>query len=330
MPSPAITVAMSVYNGERFLSEAIESVLAQSWRDFEFLLLDDGSNDGSLAIMQRFAALDPRIRVIARENRGLVASLNQLLAEARAPLIARMDADDVCLPERFARQIGFFAANPQHGVVGSLTDDIDERGQPYTMVPANHPLTHEIFLERIESRGQLLAHPTVMYRRDVVLSVGGYHAAFRHCEDYDLWLRLAHRTRIANLPEKLLRYRHYADQVSNRHALEQQIGVAVSHVAYQERKAGRPDPTATLDQLPPIDQLDALFGRPGIASEVRGRVARALLYSRSALSGQGFDLLMSHVEEGGRGSDLWRTAARLVRFGQPSRALRLAAALASG
>ena len=330
MPSPAITVAMSVYNGERFLSEAIESVLAQSWRDFEFLLLDDGSNDGSLAIMQRFAALDPRIRVIARENRGLVASLNQLLAEAQAPLIARMDADDVCLPERFARQIGFFAANPQHGVVGSLTDDIDERGQPYAMVPANHPLTHAAFLERIESCGQLLAHPTVMYRRDVVLSVGGYHAAFRHCEDYDLWLRLAHQTRIANLPEQLLRYRHYADQVSNRHALEQQIGVAVSHVAYQERMAGRPDPTATLDQLPPIDQLDALFGRSGVASEVRGRVARALLYSRSALSGQGFDLLMSHVEEGGRGSDLWRTAARLVRFGQPSRALRLAAALASG
>ncbi len=330
MPSPAISVAMSVYNGERFLAEAIASVLAQSWRDFEFLLLDDGSCDGSLMIMQRFAVLDPRIRIISRENRGLVASLNQLLTEAKAPLIARMDADDVCLPERFTRQIGFFAANPQHGVVGSLTDDIDERGQPYAMVPAGHPLTHEAFLERIDSRGQLLAHPTVMYRRDVVLSVGGYHAAFRHCEDYDLWLRLAHRTQIANLPEQLLRYRHYAGQVSNRHALEQQIGVAVSHIAYQERMAGRPDPTETLGQLPPIDQLDALFGRTGVASEVRGRVARALLYSRSALSGPGFELLMSHVEEGGRGSDLWRTAARLVRFGQPSRALRLAAALASG
>lgn len=330
MASPAISVAMSVYNGERFLAEAIASVLAQSWCDFEFLLLDDGSSDGSLLIMQRFAALDPRIRVISRGNRGLIASLNQLLTEAQAPLIARMDADDVCLPERFTRQIGFFAANPQHGVVGSLTDDIDERGQPYEMVPANHPLTHEAFLERIDSRGPLLAHPTVMYRRDVVLSVGGYHGAFRHCEDYDLWLRLADRTQIANLPERLLRYRHYTGQVSNRHALEQQIGVAVSHVAYQERMAGRPDPTETLDELPPIDQLDALFGRPGVASEVRGQVARALLYSRSAMSGQGFDLLMSHVEEGGRGSELWRTAARLVRFGQPSRALRLAAALASG
>ena len=330
MPSPAISVAMSVYNGERFLTEAIESVLAQSWRDFEFLMLDDGSSDGSLAVMRHFAARDPRIRVISRENRGLVASLNQLLAEAQAPLIARMDADDVCLPERFSRQIAFFAANPDHGVVGSLTDDIDEHGQPYAMVPAGHPLSHAAFLERIESRGQLLAHPTVMYRRDVVLSVGGYHAAFRHCEDYDLWLRLAHLTRITSLPEQLLRYRHYADQVSNRHALEQQIGVAVSHFAYQERMAGRPDPTETLDELPPIEQLDALFGQAGVASEVRGRVARALLYSRSELAGQGFDVLMTHVAEGGRGAELWRTAARLVRFGQPSRALRLAAALASG
>ena len=330
MPSPAISVAMSVYNGERFLTAAIESVLAQTWQDFEFLILDDGSGDTSLTIIQRFAALDPRIRVIARENRGLVASLNQLLAEAQSPLVARMDADDVCLPERFSRQLAFLAANPDHGVVGSLTDDIDELGAPYDMVPVGHPLSHAEFLERIDSTGQLLAHPTVMYRRDVVLGVGGYHAAFRHCEDYDLWLRLAHRTRIANLPEQLLRYRHYADQVSNRHALEQQIGAAVSHIAYHERIAGRPDPTEDLDVLPPIDQLDALFGRAGVASAVRSRVARALLYSRSALSGPGFDLLMSYVEEGGRGSELWRTSARLLRFGQPSRALRLAAALASG
>ena len=330
MPTPAISVAMSVYNGERFLADAIASVLAQSWSDFEFLMIDDGSTDGSLAIMQRCAASDSRIRVITRENRGLVASLNQLLAQARSPLIARMDADDICLPDRFSRQIGFLAANPDHGVVGSLTDDIDEHGQPYAMTPANHPLSHDAFLERIDSFGQLLAHPTVMYRRDVVLSVGGYHSAFRHCEDYDLWLRLAHRTRIANLPERLLRYRHYAEQVSNRHALEQQIGVAVSHVAYQERIAGRPDPTEDLAELPPIDQLDGLFGRPGVASEVRARVARQVLYSRSALAGHGFEVLMTHVAEGGRGPDLWRTAARLVRFGQPRRALRLAAALASG
>ncbi len=328
MSDPAISVAMSVYNGERFLSEAIDSVLAQTWRDFEFLILDDGSRDSSLEIIHRHAAVDSRIRIIARENRGLVASLNQLLGEARAPLVARMDADDICAPQRFERQIAFLAARPDHGVIGSLTADIDENGEAFPLDTAEQPLDHEQFLAHIESNGPLLAHPTVMYRRDVVLAAGGYHAAFRHCEDYDLWLRLAHRTRIANLPERLVRYRHYSGQVSNRHALEQQIGVAVSRLAYAERQAGRPDPTEHLDVLPPIEQFDELFGRKGAASEVRAHVARALLYSRSEMAGQGFDLLLAHVEEGGRGAELWRTAARLVRFGEPRRALKLITALA--
>ena len=169
-----------------------------------------------------------------------------------------------------------------------------------------------------------------MYRREVVLAAGGYHQAFRHCEDYDLWLRLANRTRIANLPDRLLRYRHYADQVSSRHALEQQIGVAVSWLAWQERMAGRPDPTETLLSLPPIAELDALFGRAGAASDVRGRVARALVYSHSAMREGGFDMLLEHVSEGGKGAELWRTVVRLARFGEPRRALKLAAALARG
>ncbi len=99
MHLPAISVAMSVYNGETFLADAIESVLAQSFGDFEFLLLDDGSRDGSADIIRSYAAKDARIRPIMRENRGLIASLNQLIAESRAPLIARMDDDDICQPQ---------------------------------------------------------------------------------------------------------------------------------------------------------------------------------------------------------------------------------------
>lgn len=330
MTMPAVSVAMSVYNGERFLVPAIESVLAQTMGDFEFLILDDGSRDQSRALAESYAARDARIRVIARENHGLVISLNQLLAEARAPLVARMDADDICLPERFARQIAFLAQHSDHGVLGSRTSDIDEYDRPYPLAAGEHPETHAELVHNIAHGGPLLAHPTVMYRRDVVLAAGGYHQAFRHCEDYDLWLRLAGRTRIANLPERLLRYRHYADQVSSRHALEQQVGVAVSCMAWQERMAGRPDPTETLLALPPIAALDDLFGRAGIASEVRGRVARALVYSRSALREGGFDMLLEHVGEGGRGAELWRTVVRLARFGEPRRALQLAAALARG
>lgn len=308
---PAVSVAMSVYNGERFLAEAIESVLGQSFTDFELLALDDGSTDGTRAILEAYAARDARLRPIFRENKGLIASLNQLLAAARAPLIARMDADDVCMPERFERQVAFMAANPDYGVVGSRCDDIDDHGQPWPVRAVAHPLTHEEFLAAIELGLPLLCHPSVMMRRDVALGVGGYHATFKHCEDLDLWLRLASATRIGNMPDRLLRYRHYPEQVSSRHATVQQINAAVARLACQERKAGRPDPTEHLPALPDVDGLDALFGRDGVTRGVRATVAHGLLHSQAALRDHGFDLILQHIAEGGRRQGMWRTVARL-------------------
>lgn len=327
MPLPAISVAMSVYNGERFLAPAIESILAQTFSDFEFLILDDGSGDGTRGIIETYAARDARIRPIIRENRGLVASLNQLVDEARAPIVARMDADDICMPERFARQIAFLAGHPDHGVVGCWSEDIDEHGNSYSVVAPEHPDTHEGFLKAIENGWPLLCHPAVMYRRDLVLSVGGYHAAFRHCEDLDLWLRLAGVTKLCSIPERMIRYRHYDEQVSSRHATEQQVGAAISRMAYAERKAGRPDPTQNLERLPDLDALDALFGRVGAARDVRATVAPGLLYSRAGLQDHGFELVVDYLREGGTRDGMWRTVARLVRFGDPVRAARLAATL---
>ncbi|HKT85351.1 MAG TPA: glycosyltransferase [Novosphingobium sp.] len=330
MPAPAISVAMSVYNGERFLAQAIDSILGQTFGDFEFLILDDGSTDATPDIVRRHASRDSRIRPIVRENRGLVASLNELLHLARAPLVARMDADDVSRPERFARQVIFLDANPGYGVVGCWTEDIDEDGGPYKLTCEDHPQDHDSFLRHIENGWPLICHPAVIFRRDVVLSVGGYHAAFRHCEDYDLWLRLASVTKLASIPERLIRYRHYENQVSSRHATEQQVGAAVSYLAYRERLEGRPDPTADVERLPPLDQLDSLFGRDGVARAVRARVAPGLLYSRTGLRDEGFELICRYLREGGRRDGMWRTVARLVRFGEPLRAARLAATLATG
>lgn len=325
---PALSVAMSVYNGERFLAEAIDSILAQTFTDFEFLILDDGSSDGTPSLLQDYAAQDARIRPIIRENRGLVASLNQLLDEARAPIVARMDADDIAHPHRFAKQMRFLEDHGDHGVVGSWSTDIDEEGDPWQLFGPDHPVSDEEFQHNIRHGGPLLVHPGVMYRADVVRQVGCYHSAFRHCEDLDLWLRLASVTKIANIPERLIRYRHYAGQVSKKYATEQQIGAAIAYEAWRMRNEGRPDPTATASVLPSIEQLDAFFGEAGVAQRVRQMVTNGILHSPVSMRDEGFDIVIRHVEDGGSRKGLWRTVLRLIKWGETSRALRLSAALA--
>lgn len=325
MPIPAISVAMSVYNGEQFLAIAIESILEQTFTDFEFLILNDGSIDSSAAIIDEYAAKDKRIRAIHRSNKGLVFSLNQMITEARTPLIARMDCDDISLPERFARQIAFLDANPEYGVLGTWTSDIDEYGQPFPLEGADHAVTHDGFISQIG--GAMLCHPSVIMRRDAVLSVGGYHQAFKHCEDFDLWLRLAGVTKLCSLPERLVLYRHWSNQVSTRYAYIQRIGAAVSLAAYKERAAGRPDPTDKLEVLPALEDLDSLFGREGVMREVRDFATNGLLYSEVALKSEGYDLLRQFIAEGGQAKGLWRTVLRLVRIGEPLRGIGLFAAL---
>ena len=324
--APAISVAMSVYNGAPYLAEAIESILNQTFTDFEFLILNDGSSDASAAIIDHYAAQDSRIRAIHRENRGLIVSLNQLLDEARAPIVARMDGDDIALPHRFEKQMAFLAANPDYGVVSSWTIDIDGDGTEYKIEGNDHPTSFEAFLDAIET-GPLLCHPSAMFRRDLVLNVGGYHAAFRHCEDYDLWLRMADITKLCSLPERLMKYRHTDGQVSSKHLVEQQIGVAASRFARRVRLSGRPDPTADLDRLPPMVDYDQLFGERGIGKAAQAMVAASILYSPIAMKGEGFAIVLDHVRGGGSKDKLPRTMLRLLRFGEPVRAARLALAL---
>ncbi|SMF69799.1 glycosyltransferase family 2 protein [Allosphingosinicella indica] len=326
-PEPRISVAMGAYNAQPYLAEAIESILSQTFGDFEFLIVNDGSTDGSGDVIDAYAARDPRVRALHQPNAGLVASLNRAIDEARAPLIARMDADDISLPDRFEKQLAFMAANPDYGVVGTATDDIDEQGR-ITRNLDYHPLDHESFLEALDGR-PLICHPSVIMHRDVLVAVGGYRRAFVHCEDYDLWLRLSQHTRICSIKDRLFQYRRSWTQVSTAFNVQQQIGAAVAFFAHQERIAGRPDPTEGLDKLPPIDALDDLFGRPGVAQAVRARVAPNLLHSGEALRSDGFDLLLRHIADGGARDGLWRTTARLMKLREPKRAARLAIALAT-
>jgi hypothetical protein len=140
---------------------------------------------------------------------------------------------------------------------------------------------------------------------------------------------LASVTQMANLPQRLIRYRHYLGQVSKRHATEQQVGAAIAYEAWRRRDAGLPDPTEHLTQQPPIDQLDAFFGEPGVAKRVREAVTRGILHSPVALRDEGFDIMLHNVRDGGSRAGLWRTVARLAKLGEPARALRLITALAT-
>lgn len=208
--APAVSVCMPVYNGERYLREAVDSILNQSFGDFELLILDGGSTDGSAAVLQDYAARDPRVRLTSRPGMGLTASLNEMLDQARGEFIARMDADDISLPDRLERQVQYLRGHPECVLVGSAALVIDSEGDPLSVWFTK--TTHEsLDAQNLDMRllESSLCHPAVMMRREVVLDLGRYDPSCQVAEDLELWLRLAERGRLANLPEPLLKYRFH-------------------------------------------------------------------------------------------------------------------------
>lgn len=211
---PTVTVAIPVYNAELYLREALESVLSQSYEDFEVIVINDGSTDGSLAILREYEASDSRVRVISRDNMGLITTLNEIIDNARGDYIARMDADDICMPDRFERQIKFLKENPQVVCVGSKTLLIDDRGYP--ICPFHESKDH-LAADAANMAGKTsICHPTAMMRREAVIRVGGYHKKYKHAEDIDLWLRLAETGEIYSMGEILLKYRQHLDSIGYR------------------------------------------------------------------------------------------------------------------
>jgi glycosyltransferase involved in cell wall biosynthesis len=197
---------MPVYQAERYLEEAVESILAQSFDDFELLALDDGSTDASPRILEALASRDDRIRVRRTEHAGLVSQLNQGLAEARGEFIARMDADDVSHPERFERQLAYLDTHPDCVAVGTGTDEVDpERRIIRTLdIRTTH---NEIESRLMQGDGGALIHASALYRSQALRSIDGYRKKFEYGEVIDLHLRLAEFGRLANLPESLYEYR---------------------------------------------------------------------------------------------------------------------------
>ncbi|MGC4071985.1 MAG: glycosyltransferase [Nibricoccus sp.] len=213
MKTPAISVVIPVYNAATYLESAIASVQAQTFSDFEIVVVDDGSKDNSKALLDALAARDPRIRVISRPNTGIVGALNDSLAAARGEFVARMDADDLCLPARFEKQITFLRANPDCVCVGSAFLYIDAAGG--LIKECVRPSDHEtIERELISGNGGVIIHPAAMFRRAAIEQAGRYREKAQWIEDLDLYLRLAQIGRLANLPEVLFHYRFHEQSVN--------------------------------------------------------------------------------------------------------------------
>jgi glycosyltransferase involved in cell wall biosynthesis len=245
--SPAISVLLPVFNAEAYVRDAVESILTQSFADFELIIINDGSTDGSNRILRDLAAQDQRVILVERSNGGLVSALNEGVALARADFVARMDADDIAMPERFALQYARISAEPSLGVLGSFTRIINREGELIRI--GDYPVTVEEVADFIEM-GSPVAHPAVMIRRDALIATAGYRQAFAHCEDYDLWLRISERGYgIANLPVPLLQYRMHGGNISAVHSEAQAVATLIARSAHRSRMLGLGDPTATLKQV---------------------------------------------------------------------------------
>ena len=214
-----ISVLMPVYNAQRYVAQAVASILQQTFRDFEFLIVDDGSTDRSLKILQAYAAQDSRITLVSRPNTGYVRALNELLAMARGEFIARMDADDIALPDRFARQVEFLRHHPQVLCVGGAQDWIDGAGR----FLLHHPEAEtDAEIQALALVGHTpMNHPSVMLRRQALVDIGGYDEDLCPSEDLDIWLKLGERGQLANLPDTVLQYRQHDQSVSEIYQLQQ-------------------------------------------------------------------------------------------------------------
>jgi len=197
--TPAVSVLMSVHDGAPLVGEAVASVLGQSDGDLELIVVDDGSIDATPGLLA--AVADPRLRVHRQERTGLTRALNRALGLSRGALVARLDADDVALPERLARQRAFLARHPDVGLLGTAAREVDPAG---ALVRIVRPPVDDAALRRALIRANPFVHSSVMVRREVLTRAGGYDEALAVAQDYELWMRLAGITRLANLADVLV------------------------------------------------------------------------------------------------------------------------------
>jgi hypothetical protein len=245
---PLVSVVMVACNVDRFLAEAVESILAQTFSDFEFIVVDYGSTDGSKGIISYYAEKDPRVRMHNIPHCGLGNARNAACSLARGRYIALMDADDVALPQRLQLEVGFMEKHPSIGLLGGGVQWINAEGR--ALYISCHPI------DDTELRKAMVTYcpfwqPTVLLRREAFVRTGGYRDAFAPAEDYDLWLRVTEHYRCANLEDVVLKYRIHPHQVSLRKRKQQTLGILGAQLSAAMRQEGEKDVFSSIDLVTP-------------------------------------------------------------------------------
>jgi hypothetical protein len=254
MTTPTVSVVMSVYNAERFLREAVESILNQSFSDFEFIIVNDGSTDRTGAILQSYT--DRRITVINQENAGVTKALNNGLALATGKYVARQDADDVSKPQRLEKQVAFMEGNPAVGLLGTRFEFIDENGEVTRLGVLS--TDNKTLQQRLTVINQF-SHGSVMIRKEALDKVGYFREFFRYAQDYDLWLRIADHYNVCNLPDYLFRYRELEQAISSSKILTQSLYAGIAAEMAAERRETGSDALQN-GELPPLPSVQRLSG----------------------------------------------------------------------
>ncbi|EGQ8479789.1 glycosyltransferase [Vibrio parahaemolyticus] len=216
---PLVSVVLPIYNAEKYLHLTLDSVISQTYLDIEVICINDGSTDNTQAILEDFKKRDDRIRIINRENKGLVYSLNQGISISKGKYIARMDADDICLPKRFEMQVKFLESNPSVGLVGTSYMYIDENDNQLSkrIVPRSLSIIRSMLLF-----GSPICHPSVMFNKSIVGEHLLYDENYDSCEDLELWFRLNDKgIEIRNLSDVLIKYRILPTSISSRKMAQQ-------------------------------------------------------------------------------------------------------------
>jgi GT2 family glycosyltransferase len=278
---PALSVVMAVFNGERFLRRALDSLLTQDFSNFELLVVDDGSTDTTPDILGEYASRDHRMTVQCQPNRGTSAALNSGFALARAPLVARLDSDDVAMAHRLERQSRFLRENEAVGMVGGQVVVIDDEDRE--IAPARYPLSDRE-IRRTFAETSPFVHSAVMLRKAVFDQVGGYRQAFDGAEDLDLWLRIAERSQVANIPEFVAMYRIHENQVSAERLEAQAVRSLAARRAAAARTAGDPDPFVGAER---IDEK-ALLAQGCSPQEISAAIVHAATWMARTMDRAGY------------------------------------------